>query len=480
MNNAEDIRNLVVEVLNNRGSEKEPDWLLGSGAFVSKNLVLTAFHNVQCTSGLYVRCILHGTELFPVRVLLQGNMNIDLALLEVSNMEVDALPLHLGEVDQSVSALVGRCWAIGFPRFKQRIFENEPLRDSTQVDGKIPTGDYLKSASLKQSLLTLRVESTPQPLPTIGEKIHKSEWAGMSGATVFLGTKISNSIILGVITEHHPREGSNSLTIVPITAIDLLSEAEAAKWWQLLGVDRRAFMRLPGGTSLATVGLSNLVVEVIHNWGDDNNPNWSVGSGFFVGKNLVLTASHNVGGSGELLVRLHGIEEHSARVLVQGDDTVDLAILEVPDVAVGVPLLRYGVIDRSVPAVVKPCWAVGFPRFKERQHHPKPRRLSAQVSGEILTGENLDQPLLTLHMRSSPRPLSTMGMSSAWSGMAGAAVFSGENIIVGVITEHHLPEGEAALTVMSITALDLLPQAEAAKWWTLLGVNRQALARLPD
>ena len=48
--------------------------------------------------------------------------------------------------------------------------------------------------------------------------------------------------------------------------------------------------------------------------------------------------------------------------------------------------------------------------------------------------------------------------------MSGATVFSGNNIIVGVITEHHLPEGESALTVVPITALDLL-QAEATKWW---------------
>ena len=69
---------------------------------------------------------------------------------------------------------------------------------------------------------------------------------------------------------------------------------------------------------MTAAGLSNLVVEVLHNRGDDNCPNWSVGSGFFVGRRLVLTALHNVDGPGELLVRVHGIEEHTAVVLPTG------------------------------------------------------------------------------------------------------------------------------------------------------------------
>ena|SRR6266487_27098 len=228
-------------------------------------------------------------------------------------------------------------------------------------------------------------------------------------------------------------------------------------------------------------GLSNLVVEVLHNRGDDNHPDWSVGSGFFVGTRQVLTALHNVNGPGELLVRLHGTEERPAVVRLQGDkDRVDLAVLEVSDVAVDVPPLRYGAVDRSASAVVERCWAVGFPRFKERVPDPKPLRLSAQVNGEIPTGENLDQPLLTLQVRRSPRPLPSSAVrESEWAGMSGATVFSGNNIIVGVITEHHLPEGESALTVVPITALDLLPEAEATKWWKLLGVDHQALVRLP-
>src|SRR6266566_796483 len=187
---------------------------------------------------------------------------------------------------------------------------------------------------------------------------------------------------------------------------------------------------------MTAAGLSNLVVEVLHNRGDDDHPSWSVGSGFFVGSRLVLTALHNVDGLGELLVRVRGIEEHSAIVRLQGDpDIVDLAVLEVSDVAVDVPLLRYGAVDRNVSAVVEQCWAVGFPRFKQRAGVHKPPRLSAQVNGEIPTSENLGQPLLTLQVR-SPRPLPRSTIhGSIWEGMDGAVVFSGDSVIVGVITE---------------------------------------------
>jgi WD40 repeat protein len=232
---------------------------------------------------------------------------------------------------------------------------------------------------------------------------------------------------------------------------------------------------------MSAAALNELVVEILHNRGDDTHPDWSVGSGFFVSTRLVLTAFHNVDGPGELLVRVHGKEEHPAVVRLQGDkDIVDLAVLKVSDVMVSIPPLRYGEVDRRAPSVVEQCWAVGFPRFKEREKDPKPLRLSAQVVGEIPTGENLDQPLLTLNVRRSPRPLPSRGVpNSEWAGMSGAVVFSGENIIVGVITEHHLPEGESALTVVPITSLDRLPGTEAAKWWKLLGMDRQALVRLP-
>ncbi len=48
---------------------------------------------------------------------------------------------------------------------------------------------------------------------------------------------------------------------------------------------------------------------------------------------------------------------------------------------------------------------------------------------------------------------------SEWSGMSGSVVFVGKDIVVGVITEHHRPEGSSSLAVTPITAIRLLPAA---------------------
>ena len=61
--------------------------------------------------------------------------------------------------------------------------------------------------------------------------------------------------------------------------------------------------------------------------------------------------------------------------------------------------------------------------------------------------------------------------------MSGAVVFASD-VVLGIVSEHHLPEGESALTVVPVSAIK--QEADAASWWTLLGVDPQQLVRLPD
>src|ERR1700722_9363706 len=97
-------------------------------------------------------------------------------------------------------------------------------------------------------------------------------------------------------------------------------------------------------------GVAERAVEGLHNSGDDTSPDWSVGSGYVIRGNLVLTAAHTVGTHGELLVRFAGTGEKHARVcrFPDGrpamDDGLDLALVE---------------ITEQVP----PCPAVGFVRL---------------------------------------------------------------------------------------------------------------------
>ena len=137
-------------------------------------------------------------------------------------------------------------------------------------------------------------------------------------------------------------------------------------------------------------------------------------------------------------------------------------------------LAGFARVNRDSPAPVPDCWAVGFPRFGEAGPvlPGGSRRETWQVGGEILPGGKLRAGLLSLQVTSTPQPLPASLAGSAWEGMSGAVVFAtdpdGGEQAVGVITTHHRPEGESALTVVPITALAGLPAA--ADWWHQLGV----------
>ena len=233
----------------------------------------------------------------------------------------------------------------------------------------------------------------------------------------------------------------------------------------------------------------DLVVEVLHYW-DRNDPHrdikeptgWSVGSGFVIGSGFVLTAAHNVG-CGELLVRTRD-SRWSATVRLRGDEeSADVALLEITGGSIDAPRFRYGTVDKTVPGFVDSCWAVGFPAYKERvfkQRDAPPRHenRTAHVSGQIPTWENIGHDMLTMKVDNMPAPERGRQVDqSEWSGMSGSVVFADEDIVVGVVSEHHRPEGSSSLAVVPITAIDQLPDAGA--WWQLLGADPSGLVRLP-
>ena len=233
----------------------------------------------------------------------------------------------------------------------------------------------------------------------------------------------------------------------------------------------------------------DLVVEVLHYW-DNGDPQrdikdpvgWSVGSGFVIGSGFVLTAAHNVG-RGELLVRTRD-SRWPATVELRGDEeSADLALLRITGGSIDVPRFRYGTVDKTVPGFVDSCWAVGFPAYKERVFKrrdapPRHENRTAHVSGQIPTWENIGHDMLTMRVDNMPAPERGRQVDqSEWSGMSGSVVFAGEDIVVGVISEHHRPEGSSSLAVVPIIAINSLPAAGA--WWQLLGADPSGLVRLP-
>ncbi|XVQ15891.1 ATP-binding protein [Spirillospora sp. CA-255316] len=235
--------------------------------------------------------------------------------------------------------------------------------------------------------------------------------------------------------------------------------------------------------------LGDRAVEVLYRGGDGR---WTVGSGYLVGGRLVVTAAHNVtaahdvtaarearaGGraDGEVLVRRLNGGELPAEILA-ADAADDIALLQVAGVPppADLPPVRFARIDRTKTDLITRCWAIGYPRWKEHPREPgtAPLRDSVQIEGVIPPASNLRRGLLELRTTSTPRPLSARSLNeSEWQGMSGAVVFSDHPahgpLAVGVVIEHHLPEGSSALTVAPLTRLAALVEAQdPARRWQL-------------
>jgi hypothetical protein len=195
-------------------------------------------------------------------------------------------------------------------------------------------------------------------------------------------------------------------------------------------------------------------VEVILDRGENTPIRWAVGSGFLAGGRQVLTAAHNVE-QGHLFVRRMDGVELEASPIPSPWSSLDIAWLEITDESFDTDLsfIRCATADRELGQVLEPCWAVGFPMFKEKPRAPResPLRDSVQLIGGIATGSNRVSNRLEFIVKNSPRPILSRSDRSEWQGISGAAVFYDHPqlgaVAVGVIVEHHLLEGESSLTV---------------------------------
>ncbi|NUT07042.1 MAG: hypothetical protein HOV76_26555 [Hamadaea sp.] len=238
----------AVEVL----CEGADGWISGSGLLVTDRLVLTAAHAVTADGTVTVRGV--DKVEHPAFVLLLGGERADLALLELATPLSGVRPLRFGAVDRAAATLIRDCRAIGYPSFQERrSADGRPVRDTAQLDGEIPTADQRVA-----DLLTLRVTSTPRPLPPQQEALGRSQWSGVSGSAIVTGSA-GNEIVLGVVTEHQPRAGESALTATPITHIERLPNARL--WWRELGCTPSTLVRLPATTRRA--GYAAVLAEVV-------------------------------------------------------------------------------------------------------------------------------------------------------------------------------------------------------------------------
>jgi len=219
----------------------------------------------------------------------------------------------------------------------------------------------------------------------------------------------------------------------------------------------------------------------------DRDGTWDAGSGFLIGGGLVLAAAHNLTGHGKVYVRRITPDSQektkwAAEVVARGEpDEVDLALIRITDERAprDWPWLSLAAVDRSgATSDLIACSAVGFPSFKKVAGS----RDSAQLYGTIPVHENLYRGTLTFQLtRHPPEPLPPRGAplgTSEWSGISGTVVLAGD-LVVGVITEHHRPEGGSALTVTPITHISRLPASERRVWEQELGERWKHLVHLP-
>jgi hypothetical protein len=228
----------LVEVIADRGESAAARYRYGSGCIVRGRTVLTAAHVVVGAVRVQVRDPhkrLYSATMDPGFVGDVDGPGPDLALVEIDDPTVDLPPIGLARVDRDgpTDEPVERCHAIGYPWFAETP-SPAAVRDTVDAIGVIPV-----LSKLAAGLLSVQVSTSPRPLPPAEKRLAESEWSGMSGGPV-----VADGRLLGVITEHAPREGPSAITAVPLTRLEHdpvhsgwgSGVNHPPAWWARLGV----------------------------------------------------------------------------------------------------------------------------------------------------------------------------------------------------------------------------------------------------
>ncbi len=171
-----------------------------------------------------------------------------------------------------------------------------------------------------------------------------------------------------------------------------------------------------------------------------------------------MTAGHVVSGARAVTVifnaDLPSERRANAVVVFAEPPPIDVAVLQIqPPTVEGIKPVPFGRVSQD-ESVVR-CTVVGFPRWKMRTGHgsaavggwESPYRDSHQAEGTIAGLSNWRQG--TLEIQVEPPNQYGDSQGSAWEGMSGALVWSSGSVI-GIISEHYIPEGNNRLTGVRI------------------------------
>jgi hypothetical protein len=223
---------------------------VGSGYLLTPNTAITARHCTydKKTNGpavaIRVICQSDGTQA-PARVFAAA---LDIAVLTVGESASSAARVTLdlpsfGRVDATHSAELLGCEALGFPLWQ--LDSQRHHRYAAELHGTIRATEGAESGLLVMRDPLLWDVAVPDSVAGEDRTVD-SQWGGLSGALVFYA-----GLGLGVVVEHHPRQGRSSLRILPIeriAALALKGDPDAEKVASALGLPSSGQLPLAGVT----------------------------------------------------------------------------------------------------------------------------------------------------------------------------------------------------------------------------------------
>ena len=190
---------------------------LGSGYLTSGRLVLTAEHctrdKVTGESAARLGVIRASDGAVAEVVGVVPDHGLDVAVLQLADdvpWDPGLPPTEFARVDQSRSGVLDDCTGIGFP-----LFQRDPARrtrHTSEFHGRIYQTDERESGRLlmREPLIHPGPIADPDSETLIGRGGHgPSPWGGLSGALMF-----SHGSAIGVVVDHHPRQGDSALRAV--------------------------------------------------------------------------------------------------------------------------------------------------------------------------------------------------------------------------------------------------------------------------
>jgi len=198
---------------------------VGSGYLITERLALTALHcTVDRMTGREARSLsvirrTDGAEASATRIA----ASLDLAVLSLPERPEWSAG---GMLERPAFGRIGRdragemhdCQAVGFP-----LWQMDPQavqRNAAELHGTIRVTEDAESGFLvmRDALLS----DVAVPSSASGERADMSPWGGLSGALVFL-----RGVALGVVIEHHPRQGRSAIRIMPVERVAALASVNA-------------------------------------------------------------------------------------------------------------------------------------------------------------------------------------------------------------------------------------------------------------